>query len=113
TRSLAGMIGLGFLAAMFLLCVATLPLTLGPAPLPPGAPAGATPPPRFDAQDRSARHLPPTWAPVEGASIDPAAADADGDTAAKRLYEVASRLAMEEIAREEGTSIAALVDAGV
>lgn len=113
TRSVAGMIGIGFLAAMFLLCVATLPYTLGPAPLPPGAPAGSMPPPRFDAQDRSARHLRPTWAPVEGAVVDPAAAEADGDTAAKRLYEVAYRRALEEIARKEGTSVAALREAGV
>lgn len=53
TRSLAGMIGLGVLAALVLLCVGTLPWTLG---APEGEPA------RYKQGELDAFLLPPSWA---------------------------------------------------
>lgn len=61
TRSVPGVLGLGFLAIMVLGCVLTLPWTLGRVPSPSGEDAGAVP--RYAAQERSARQIPPTWAP--------------------------------------------------
>lgn len=58
TRSLAGLIGLGFLALMLIACLATLPYTLGPAT---DSGTDARPVPRYNAGQTSGARLPPTW----------------------------------------------------
>lgn len=69
TRSVAGILGMAFLAAMFIACVATLPWTVVERPidgtevLPPGQQRQSAP---YDHQVREARHLPPFWAPAWG-----------------------------------------------
>jgi oligopeptide transport system permease protein len=61
TRSVPGVLGLGFLSLMILGCILTLPWTVGRVPSPSGEDAGAVP--RYSAQERSARQIPPSWAP--------------------------------------------------
>jgi oligopeptide transport system permease protein len=57
TRSVAGLIGLAVLCVLLLACLGTLPWTLtGPGP---------DAPPRFDNQLLTARHLPPSWIPLD------------------------------------------------
>lgn len=58
TRSLAGLIGLGFLALMLIACLATLPYTLGSAT---DTGPEARPVPRYNAGQTSGARLPPTW----------------------------------------------------
>ncbi len=103
-RTPLGVIGLAYLALVFLACVVTLPYTLGQAP-PTGDGAAA---PRFDAQDGQARHLPPSWWGV--GDDDP---QQEGDTAARRLREVSRRRALEALARDHRTTVAALLEQGV
>lgn len=91
TRSVAGMIGMGFLAFMLIACVGTLPWTMGRASAV-GSGAGV---PGYDVQYKTARHLPPWW--WGGGS----SGDAGGiDTPASRLRDTARVRALESIARE-------------
>lgn len=59
TRSWAGLVGVGFLAAMLLACLATLPWTLGSP-----ASAGERELPRYKAGDPKLNRLPPSWVPI-------------------------------------------------
>jgi oligopeptide transport system permease protein len=83
--SIAGLTGLVVLGIMLLACVGSLPYTLGKAA--PGEDGAGSP--RFDAQDRLARQLPPTWWP---APRDPVESwlPADHETA-ERIRAVAAR----------------------
>lgn len=60
TRSVPGLVGIGFLVMMVLACVTTLPWTLGAS----GAGAGAVP--RYNEGDARAGRLPPFWWPADG-----------------------------------------------
>lgn len=94
TRSVAGMIGMAFLAFMLIACVGTLPWTMGRARGVSGMHDG---PPRYDVQYKTARHLPPWWWGVGwGGSGD----EGGIDTPASRLRDTASVRALEAIARE-------------
>ena len=62
TRSVAGVIGLGFLGAMLLVCLGSLFWTLSPAP-------GAGGTARFNAGAPEAGRLPPWWGPKDEADI--------------------------------------------
>lgn len=71
TRSVAGMIGAAFLLLMLVLCVGTLPWTLGPVES-----QGVTMP-RFSAGEIAHARQPPSWWPAAGpAPVIPAPADA-------------------------------------
>lgn len=69
TRSVAGIVGMVFLAVMFIACVATLPWTIierpidGTEVLQEAQQRKSAP---YDHQVREARHLPPFWAPAWG-----------------------------------------------
>lgn len=67
TRSVAGMIGMGVLAAMVLACVLSLPYTVG-------TPSGESTP-RFNQQHKVAVRLPPSWTGPELAPDDAPGAD--------------------------------------
>ncbi len=98
TRSLAGMIGIAFLAVMVLACVGSLPWTTGSVPgvAPGGGPdAASNTSPRYDVQDRTAVRLPPAWWPFGWGG-----SDGDPDTAARRLHGVSVRRALERLARD-------------
>ena len=58
TRSVAGVIGIGFLAFMMVACLFTLPWTLGTVTDDAGNPTGLQ---RFEAGDTRAARLPPVW----------------------------------------------------
>lgn len=111
TRSPIGLLGLIFLALVFVACVATLPYTLGRVPLRQSAAAPHDPsplgPPRYDNQDSLARHLPPSWWGA-GPLTDP-----DADSAAKRLRDLTERRALEAIAAARATTVADLRAQGV
>ncbi len=100
TRSWAGMLGLGVLAAIVCACVLTLPWTLGRVQGQGGASVAGSP--RYDVQYRTARHLPPSWWGVD-------VKERDGDAAALRLQATARAMALESIARERGVSVERLV----
>jgi ABC-type dipeptide/oligopeptide/nickel transport system permease subunit len=91
TRSVAGVLGIGFLALMVIACLATLPWTLR------SGPQG----PRYDAQNRLARQISPFWWPTEGEAMDP-------DSEAARLRAVGRAAALERAAEAEGVSPAVL-----
>lgn len=62
TRSVAGMLGMAFLAVIVLLCVGSLPWTLGVVqPEPAAAAMGVTGTPRFNDGDPRQGRLPPWW----------------------------------------------------
>ncbi len=98
TRSVAGMIGLGFLACMLIACLATLPYTLGRV-TPAGADAasGRTVVRYSDGQTSGAR-LPPAW-------IEPSSEQVE------RLNAQVPAERVEAIAKEHGVSIKAAIDA--
>ncbi len=101
SRSVAGVIGLSFLAMIFLVCVATLPYTLARVAVDPADPgAGSTV--RYDAQDRLGRTLPPSWWP---AKPDPATAE--------RQSAVAAHRALQRLALSQGKTVDQLAAAGV
>lgn len=67
TRSVPGLVGIGFLVLMVLACVVTLPWTLG------ASDAGAGAVPRYNEGDARAGRLPPFWWPADaeqGARLD-------------------------------------------
>ena len=92
TRSVAGLIGVGFLALMCAACLLTLPWTLARVPEPGASPGSGSP--RYDVQIRTARHLPPTWF---GVPKEPGS-----DTVASRIEDTSYALAMRRLARERG-----------
>lgn len=101
TRSVAGMIGMSFLAFMLLACIGSLPYSLGrAAPSPAVSDVEVSASPRYDAQDRDARHLPPSWWPAD-------------EQASERLEAVARRRALERIAKERGVTLDELELEGV
>lgn len=61
TRSVAGLIGIGFLVLVVIACLASLPYTLSREALPDGT-LGA---PRYNAGDPKLGRLPPSWWPVD------------------------------------------------
>ena len=63
TRSIAGLLGMGFLAAMLALCLLTLPYTLGSASG--GAGGESSVAPRYNAGLPKAGRLPPFWWPAD------------------------------------------------
>lgn len=83
TRSVAGIIGMAFLGVIVLACVGTLPWTLGTT-RETGAEGGSFGSPRYNAQDRLAWHLPPTWTGTPADEDRP-------DSAFKRLQQIAER----------------------
>lgn len=87
TRSVAGVIGMVFLAVMVIACVGTLPWTMGRTRTLSGARDG---PPRYDVQYKTARHLPPFW--WRGST--------DSDGSEGRLRDTARYRAFETIAIE-------------
>lgn len=101
TRSVAGLIGMAFLAAMLLLCLATLPWTLGRvAPTPEEAARGvAAGQPRYNEGAPSAGRLPPWWWGVS-----------DPDDI-RRCNELVPREEVERIAAAHGVSPADAVAA--
>ncbi|MGE3107745.1 MAG: ABC transporter permease [Phycisphaerales bacterium] len=107
TRSLPGVIGLGFLTFMFLSCVLTLPWTMGSTtvsdPSPEGSRLTRPGPPRYAQQDPDASQLPPTWWPIRS---DPAESwlPADRDLA-ERVRAAATRRALDRLARQRGVSV--------
>ncbi|HVU62595.1 MAG TPA: ABC transporter permease [Phycisphaerales bacterium] len=88
-----GIIGLGFLLAMFLTCIATLPWTLGTVRSPGGGASS-----RIDLQLRTARHLPPSWWGF-------GAHERSSDPASKRLEATARLRALEHLAATRGTTV--------
>lgn len=99
TRSVAGMIGMGFLAAMLLACIASLPWTMGRV-VEPGQ-SQSTGSQRYDLQVRTARQLPPGWWGVDAPRPNE---PADADTQANRLAATARLLALERAAALRGNS---------
>lgn len=87
TRSVAGVIGMVFLAVMVIACIGTLPWTMGRSRGVSGEHDG---PPRYDVQYKTARHLPPFW--WRGS--------ADSDGVETRLRETARYRALEALAIE-------------
>lgn len=100
TRSWLGIAGIVFIIGMLLACLGSLPYTLGRVD---GSP-------RYDAQDRFGRHLPPSWVsrPELSASTDPAALP---DDARKRLLEVSLHRARAELGPDAPITDAALNEA--
>lgn len=95
TRSVPGMIGLGVLVSMLLLCLGTLPWTLGDAIGPDGISSGV---PRYDAGDPIEGRLPPTWWGFDQHDIARANAAVD-------------RQQLAVVATEHGVSVDDLLDA--
>jgi ABC-type dipeptide/oligopeptide/nickel transport system permease subunit len=95
TRSLAGVVGMAFLAIMVVACIGSLPYTLGRVYEPGAGEASGSP--RFDRQYRTARHIPPWWAGVPS--------ERGEDTVAARLDSTASAIAMERLARERSPEV--------
>lgn len=128
TRSVAGIIGLTFLAGMLLACIATLPWTFPKHPtdgtevLPESARREAS---GYDEQVREARHLPPWWAPG-GSPARPGTpafavtvkgrSDADVlrlTEQAQRYWDTAQRAALVNLARAQVRPVDELIAAGV
>jgi ABC-type dipeptide/oligopeptide/nickel transport system permease subunit len=84
TRSLAGMIGMGFLALIVVACLASLPWTLGAVTTPGSTDTNATP--RYNAGTPKAGRLPPSWWP-------------HADEQARRLNRLVDAQAAEQIAK--------------
>ncbi len=114
-RSTAGIIGVGFLAAMFLACVLTLPWTMGSGTIHETAPDGTAVqregPARYASQNGLARQLPPTWWPIASDDQRPWL-PADPELAL-RVHAVAHRRAMEHISIERGVSVETLEQQGI
>lgn len=115
TRSVPGVIGLGFLTLMFLACVVTMPLTMRNVTIREYDAGGAIVerkgPPRYAMQDKNARHLPPSWWPAKS---DPNERwlPADAETA-ERLVAVSTARAMDRLARERHLPLEQLEKEGV
>lgn len=114
-RSRLGVLGLSFLAFMFLACVLTLPWTMDASTITEVSPAGVITrrdgPPRYAEQDGLARQLPPTWWSVRS-HPDAAWLPADPELA-QRTLAVARQRALEAIAIEQRTPVETLVKQGV
>jgi oligopeptide transport system permease protein len=93
TRSWAGLVGVGFLAAMLLACLATLPWTLGSP-----ASTGDRELPRYKAGDPKLNRLPPSWVPI-------------GEREAPRLNAMVDPKIRDEIASRHALSAEAVVAA--
>lgn len=105
TRSPLGLAGLVFLAGMLLACLGTLPYTLSAVPAIGAAAAGdadVAMSARYNLQTRTARHLPPWWAP--------AAKETGLDTADSRLQATARLIAADRIAGRQGGPGAAAIE---
>lgn len=93
TRSVAGIIGMVFLAVMLLGCLLSLPYTLG-REIGPGGEPGA---PRYNAGDPKFGRLPPSWWPV-------------GPREAVRLNGLVDEAVVAEIAKASGVTPAQLIE---
>ncbi len=96
TRSVAGILGLSFLALMLVLCLATLPWTTARV-TEAGAAEGARGTPRYNAGDPAAGRLPPFW-------VDPS------DEQARRFNRLVPEPVRLEIAAEHNIRPDELVD---
>lgn len=85
TRSVAGLIGMGFLAAMILACLLSLPFTMGREAGQDGKPGA----PRYNAGEPKYGRLPPSWWPV-------------GESTARRINETLPPEVVEPIAAAHG-----------
>lgn len=97
-RSTAGLIGLGVLVVMVLSCVLTLPWTL----------AEVDGSPRYDQQIKQARHLPPTWWPMddsERARYDAATLELTIRGVARALALAGGEAAQQAVATRAGLDI--------
>lgn len=92
-----------------LACLLTLPYTFGPAG---PAEGDGTAGPRYNAQDRWARLLPPSWA-APPALPDGADLERLPDSRSKRLHQAGVRSALRAIAAETGRSVEDLIADGV
>ena len=93
TRSVTGLVGIGFLGFILLACICSLPWTT--AGVAQSVPRGSGLSPRYDLQLRTARHLPPSWAWWDWREAGP-------DSPSQRLEDTARSLAIEAIARQRG-----------
>jgi len=124
TRSTAGVIGLATLAIVFLACLLSTPYTFGTVRIYTGPDESGNPTfqpagPRFDAQNRFARQLPPTWwrsqsawgapTPLHNLEEQPTPLD----TAANRFREVATDRALRRLAQTQLTTIEDLNERGI
>lgn len=113
TGSVSGLVGLMVLGLVVGACVLTVPWTFGDVPNAAGELGVASV--RYDQQVRTARHLPPFWAPVPKGEGSLAPGE---DSAQRRLEATARVLALERIASEraragKATSVELLEAEGV
>ena len=124
TRSTAGIIGLATLSIVLLSCILSTPYTFGITRIYTGADESGNPiyqsaGQRFDAQNRLARHIPPTWWPGTNAWGAPTKLHnldqppTEDDTAANRYRAAATDLALRQLAKEQRTTIEELTDRGI
>lgn len=124
TRSTAGIIGLATLSIVLLACILTTPYTFGITRIYIGADESGNPiyqsaGQRFDAQNRLARHIPPTWWPGTNAWGAPTKLHnldqppTEDDTAANRYRAAATDLALRRLAKEKRTTTEELTERGI
>ncbi len=95
TRSLAGILGMGVLVVMLIVCLGSLPWTLGSAMDSTGQAIGV---PRYDAGSPKSGRLPPSWWVYDEQDIERSIRAIDPDV-------------LERIAKENGVEVEELLDA--
>ncbi len=95
TRSLAGMLGMGVLGVMFLVCLGSLPWTLSAGVDADGQSIGV---PRYDAGSPKAGRLPPSWWVYDEQDIE-------------RSTKAIEPAVLEQIALEHGSTVDQLIEA--
>lgn len=95
TRSIAGMLGMGVLAVMFVACLGSLPWTLSSGVDSSGQTVGV---PRYDAGSPKAGRLPPSWWVYDGQDIE-------------RSIRATDPVVLETIAQEHGIELDMLLNA--
>ncbi len=95
TRSIAGMLGLGVLAVMFVACLGSLPWTLGSSASSTSQSVGV---PRYDAGSPKSGRLPPRWWRYDEQDIE-------------RSTRAIEPGVLEQIARDNGVEVDELLDA--